>query len=213
VFVVVLVITLLSALGLFAMRSATFSNVTAGYSRQMTQTHYMTEYALTVMATDLGGPARQNYAELMRSGEHTAQCTGASTQANPTCFSVYYVDLEKRVFQRNGTGEGAAKDDLLAAAVGVGGGGAVEPGSLGPAGLEGDLRIELADIHEAMPPMSGMALTGPGAGTLGYYSVTMTATGTVRPATADRDECDPNAQAAAGVETSRAHVVVGPISR
>ena len=42
VFVVVLVLTLLSALGLFAVRSATSTNLSAGYSRQMTQTHYMT---------------------------------------------------------------------------------------------------------------------------------------------------------------------------
>jgi hypothetical protein len=205
VFVVVLVITLLSALGLFALRSATLTNLSAGYSRQMTQTHYMTEYSLTLMAGELGGPARQNYAEEMWSGHHTTECTGGTALHNSTCFPVYYADLEKRV-------QAATLDTnrkLLEPTTG-----SIyspTPGSLGPAELEGDLRIELADLHEAMPPIEGMDLTGHSASPR-YFSVTVSATGQVRPKTADPSQCTAAAWTAAGLESSRAHLVFGPLS-
>jgi hypothetical protein len=205
VFVVVLVITLLSALGLFAMRSATLTNLSAGYSRQMTQTHYMSEYAMSLITAELGGSARQNYADEMWSGNHSAKCVGGTTLKNPTCFPVFYTDIESRVQGYN------SANDLLEAA-GGGSPTSITPGSLGPAPLEGDFRAELADIHEAVPPIAGMDLTGSSASPR-YYSITMTVTSQVRPQTAaTRQECNAAARAAAGVEAARAHVVVGPLS-
>jgi hypothetical protein len=213
VFVVVLVVTLLSALGLFALRSATLTNLSAGYSRQMMQTHYMSEYAMTLMAAELGGPARQNYADEMWSGKHVAECVGGAgggALSNSTCYPVFYTDVESRVQGYNSDSE------LLDPAVEPGSGGALPtdgtPGSLGPAPLEGDFRAELTDIHESVPPIEGMDLTG-SSSTPRYYSVTMTVTSQVRPQTAaDRTTCDDVARAAAGVEAARAHVVVGPLS-
>ena len=199
VFVVVLVISLLSALGMFAVRSAMLTNLTAGYNRQMVQTHYMTEFALSLMASELGGTARQNYADEMWSGKYPTLCAGGSTLTNATCFPVYYSDLQGRVQTYT-----AANVLLIPAVAGT-------PGSLGPAALEGDLRVELTDIHEAMPPVRGMDLTGTSASPR-YYSVTLTATGQVRPQSADPAQCDASSRAAAGVEASRAHLVVGPLS-
>jgi hypothetical protein len=203
VFVVVLVITLLSALGLFALRSATLTNLSAGYSRQMTQTHYMTEYSLTLMAGELGGPARQNYADEMWSGRHSGECTGGASLNNSTCFPVYYPDLENRIKSYN------SANRLLVPTTGTTYN--PTPGSLGPSPLEGDLRIELADLHEAMPPIEGMDLTGHSASPR-YFSVTVSATGQVRPQTADPTQCTAAAWAAAGLESSRAHLVFGPLS-
>ena len=203
VFVVVLVITLLSALGLFALRSATLTNLSAGYARQMTQTHYMTEYSLTLMAGELGGPARQNYADEMWSGHHGTECTGGTSLNNSTCFTVYYPDLETRIKSYN-----AANQLLVPTSGSVY---SPTPGSLGPAALEGDLRIELADLHEANPPIEGMDLTGHSASPR-YFSITVSATGQVRPKTVDPTQCTAAAWAAAGLESSRAHLVFGPLS-
>ncbi len=46
VFVVVSVITLLTSVGLFAVRNSTLSNKASGYNRQLMQTHYVTDLAV-----------------------------------------------------------------------------------------------------------------------------------------------------------------------
>ena len=199
VFVVVLVITLVSALGLFAMRSATLATLASGYGRQMTQTHYVTELALGLTVTELGGDMRQAYAEQLWSGKYTSECAGAATLTNSTCFPLYYVDLEARVATHNSLAK------LLEPAVGA------TPGSLGPVPLEGDFRVEVSDIHEASPPMAGMDLTGMSASPR-YYAVTLTAAGQVRPQPEVANQLDAPASAAAGIEGARAHIVVGPLT-
>lgn len=199
VFIVVLVITLVSALGLFAMRSATLATLASGYSRQMNQTHYVTEMAMSLTVGELGGPGRQNYAEEMWSGQYASQCQGATTLTNSTCFPIYYADLEARAQSYN------SGTLLIEPASGT------TPGSLGPVALEGDFRLEASDIHEASPPIAGMDLTGMSASPR-YYSVTLTAAGQVRPKPAVANQLDAPAAAAAGIENSRAHIVVGPLS-
>jgi hypothetical protein len=200
VFVVVLVVTLLSALGLFAVRSATLTNLASGYNRQATQTHYMGEYALLLMAAELGGPARQNYAEEMWSGTHSDKCQASASLTNPTCFPVYYLDIETRVQSYEPTNE------LLIPTTADG----VTPGSLGPGHLEGDFRVELTDIHEG-GAAKGMALTG--AHTLPrFFWITVTATGQVRPESADPNQADIVSRGAAGIESSRARMLVGPLA-
>lgn len=201
VFVVVLVVTLLSALGLFAVRSASMTNVTSGYNRQMTQTHYLTDYAVLLMAAELGGEARQNYADEVKTGIHKDECDALSTVSLGTCFPVYYADLERRVQSYDSTNE------LL---IPMSGGGTV-PGSLGHADLEGDFRIEITDYQPAKPPIPGMSLTGL-APMPGYFNMTVTATGQVRPRAADPTKCDVVSRGAAGVESSRAHLIVGPLA-
>ncbi|MBW2529167.1 MAG: hypothetical protein JRI23_33635 [Deltaproteobacteria bacterium] len=193
VFVVVLIVTVLSALGLFAVRSAALANTTAGYSRQMTQSHYVTEYGVSLAAGELGGPARQNYAEEMRSGTHTG-CDSLSTVSNATCFQIHGLAFEKRI------------DSLQSGAV------LILADGLGLAANEGAMLVELTELRPR-PNMRGMALTGLGAEAMPrYHDVTVTATGQVRPQSTNPNQCDAISRQAAGVEMSRAHLIVGPLT-
>lgn len=196
VFVVVLVITLLSALGLFAVRSAVAANASAGNTRQMTQVHYVTEYAVHLAAGELGGDARQNYADEMRAGTHTGECTALSSVSNPTCFAIHLQNFDKRVQAYD-----AANQTFLA-------------DGLGQANNEAVVRVELTELRPKAD-VRGMALTGLQAeGMPRYFYVTVTASGQVRPQLSNPSDCNEVAAAhgSAGIETSRAHVVVGPLT-
>ncbi|WP_438028336.1 hypothetical protein [Sorangium sp. So ce233] len=53
VFIVVLVITMLTAIGLFAAHAATLSTIASGHARRMTQTHYLAEYAMQLALAEI----------------------------------------------------------------------------------------------------------------------------------------------------------------
>jgi len=55
VFVVVMVVTLLTAIGIFAVRSASLVNVASGHARQGMQTRLLAEYATRTGIVELGG--------------------------------------------------------------------------------------------------------------------------------------------------------------
>jgi hypothetical protein len=57
VFIVVMVLTLLTAVGIFAVRSASMADIAAGYDREAAQTSLIAQYATTTAATYLATPA------------------------------------------------------------------------------------------------------------------------------------------------------------
>ena len=57
VFIVVMVLTLLTAVGIFAVRSASLADLAAGYDREAAQASLVAQYATTTTATYLATPA------------------------------------------------------------------------------------------------------------------------------------------------------------
>ena len=58
VFVVVMVLSMLTAIGVFAIRAAAMANASSGYDRQNTQNHYVSEYGLYSAVTELSTGSR-----------------------------------------------------------------------------------------------------------------------------------------------------------
>lgn len=54
VFIVVMVITLLTAIGIFAARSISLTDVAAGFERESAQTAYLAQFAGNLVTTDIG---------------------------------------------------------------------------------------------------------------------------------------------------------------
>ena len=81
-FVVVLVLTLLTAVGLFAAQSATLVDQASGYSRQASQTSYLAEYGTLLATTELGSgaasAAKLSSISQFRLSSISAGCSGAS---------------------------------------------------------------------------------------------------------------------------------------
>lgn len=205
VLIVVLVITMLMGIGAFAARSAMLATSASGYERQMTQTHYLTEYAVLSTTSELSSDRREAYIKLMAQ-KPDPSCTSVKRLSNGTwvtnrtCYRFGYLDLQNILKLQPGNNE------LLLPPAGN------APGSLGPVRLDASFIVEMTDLGPATPPVAGTDLTSSGAASVQYVSVTLNATGQVRPYAVS-----PNVDVAAGrsasVELSRAHLVVGPLPK
>jgi hypothetical protein len=219
VLVVTLVITLLSALGLFAVRSATIATATSGHNRMLTQVHHMADYAI-VAALAYGGDGRaqaveakmKEYETRVAAGEKEIQGFGTmdTDGRQVTGMLLGYDDIEIAV-----QGANPSNKLLVPSVPGA-------PGSLGvnPSGgtgwgmtpLDADMRIELSDLTES-EPTAGQEVAGGLESTARWkwITITVSATGLVRPKQTVAETWDQKAATAAGAETARARVKMGPI--
>ena len=205
VFVVVLVITMLTTIGLFAARSASLSTLASGHSRQMTQTNYMTEYAMLSALSELSTERREGYIKSMTKDDFKDDCAtlvddtttvADESVSNHTCYMFSYGALE----------------DVLGMPI-VNPKTALVHGSLGPGDVEPDFVIEMTDLGPSLRPIPGMDLTSAGAAKLSYMEVTITAIGQVRPTPTNGDPStvDQVSAISASIAASRAHLIVGPL--
>jgi hypothetical protein len=176
VFVVVMVITLLLGIGVLAARSASLGTAASGNERQMTQTHYMSEYAMLLVVANLastsGGVNSKAASYIHMAKDPTSgdwgKCIGQTNQAipaanlpRPTCYRMASTETEAEM---------APADHV------------VNPYGLGSPTIEGFFWVEITDV-------SGPAALQPGAQAqtavaqnngLVIYDVTATTIGQVR---------------------------------
>jgi hypothetical protein len=202
VFVVVMVLTMLTAIGVFAMRASSMANLASGYERQNTQNHYVGEYGLLSAVTELSTTKRSAYVQKM--GKGTETCAAAKGVTNlgtgVPCYHLYANDVAKAVTS-NFSGR-------MLFEPASGSGSALVPGSLGPVPLDGDFVVEMTDPGPVGLPVAGTDVGG-SAAKFRYLQVTLTSVGQVRPA-GDPASCTAGA-VVAGNETGRAFVVIGPL--
>jgi hypothetical protein len=196
--IVFLVITMLMGIGMFAARSTTLSTSIAGSSRQLTQTRYITEYAIQNAAAALARDPKR-YVDQMT--KYTAiagdpKCFGFAAAPNSTCFPLGFKQLETE----------AGVPLVVPADVPN-----KIPGGLGPASVEADFNIDITDLAPASPPIAGESLNADSPVKVGYLSLTLTATGQLRPASSVAN-FQKTIAVSASVTTWRSHVVVGPMT-
>lgn len=208
VFVVVLVISLLTALGVFAVKSSTLSNKASGYNRQLVQTHYITDLGVVTTAADLKLSLHETYYLLRNrvpvAANGDALCEASADQEFPQCVLMSYEDLDALAST-------SASATLLEPYVA-----GTAHGSLGPADLEPDIRVEITDPYDAEVP-SGFQMAGGSEDTQAqrFAVITLSVTGLVMPppdagAPVD-DRFDLQSASAAGIERQRARIRMGPI--
>jgi len=207
VFIVIMVISLLTAIGIFAARSASLVDTAAGYERQMLQTEYVAQYGTLTTAAELGSGSAKAYVDQMSTGEDDCRATSKlpppEAGAPVPCYKLFMSELAARVNQ-NSTGkvsklfEPAAEDDD----------GATQPGSLGGTPLDGNFVVEMTDPGPVEKPIPGEAAGG-SPRFLNYLKVTLSGYGQVRSATGD-NVCDEGSSTTAAVQAVRAHALIGP---
>lgn len=204
VFVVVMVITLLLGIGVLAARSATIGTTASGNERQMTQTHYMAEYAMLLAVAKLSpDPTGQSspssyitHASDSTFGDYglcMAQKNAAVPAANlprPTCYRMGFNEIETQMSP--------------------GGQHVLNPYGLGSPSIEGYFWVELTDVSGPAAPQAGM-LANAGAQSPQFYDVTATAIAQVRTKNTGGAALDPSATGTQSTELSRAYLRVGPI--
>jgi hypothetical protein len=208
VFIVVMVITLLTAIGVFAARSASLVDMATGYDRQATQARLVSEYAGRLTASELGTGSARAYLDRFTAGidrcASNMNVTLTRTGSPIPCKVLSADDLTTLVQQRF-TGQ-----TLFGAQSTTAG------GSLGPqlatatsTGSEGIVRVEIIDAFSGE--------TAPGSPANGGFmdvQFTLTAYAQVRNATGSTAWCGSSASStSASVQSLRAHVTVPNVAR
>jgi hypothetical protein len=193
IFIVVMVLTMLSAIGVFAMKAASLATQSSGYDRQSTQNHLAAEYGMLAATTELGSSRSKGHVDRLLSGTDTCAANrNVVVDAGVlACYHLYAKDIQQ---------------NIAVPLFDPAGGEPIVPGSLGPKMLDGDFDVEITD-----PGPVGVLVPGDDLGKTKsrYMEVTLTATGQVRPI-ADGGSLNPASCAAAGNETGRAFIVIGP---
>ena len=137
-FVVVMVIMLLTAVGLFAARSTSLVDAATGYGRQAAQTVALADYGTRIVASELGNGRAALVFQIM--DQRNQYCPSYASAGQP-CYAYDYSQLDSRV-EQNTNGTDIIQYPSL-----------TQEGSLGPpfadststAGVEGVLTVELYD--------------------------------------------------------------------
>jgi hypothetical protein len=91
VFIVVMVLTLLTAVGVFAVRSASLADVAAGYDREASQASLIAQYATVAGAAYLASPAGNTIVTNIHTPSPYCQSNMGVTKA---CFKLYSAPIE-----------------------------------------------------------------------------------------------------------------------
>jgi hypothetical protein len=189
VLIVVLLIASLAAISGFAVSAATLSTAASGHTRQAAQVHYLTDYALQAVFTELSSPRGPAYLEVARASPSDG-CAGADPALPSSCFVFSREQLELL----GGPLVAPASPPL--------------PGSLGWSPVDWGVRVELTDPMEAMPLPPGYDETSSRAVAVRPVMVTLQATGRIWAAVPGGEDIDTAAQARLS-----AHVVVRNVPR
>ncbi len=219
VFVVVLAITLLTAVGVFALRSASLVDQAAGYDRQSSQTMYLSEYAGRAVAAEVGDGAARTYIDKVATGTDTCHVNKLldpnALDPNITylpCYKLFLNEIGNRV-DAHFSGNKLLSDQSTGTAGSLGPKldltGAIQP-------MEGVFVVEMTDPAESTPtPGSAVGSNNP-ANTFRDVQLTFTAFAQVRPfdATPDDPWCASNSlSTSASVTSLRAHVTLRNVPR
>lgn len=203
-FIVLMVVTLLTAVGLFAMRAASLSNQAAGYNRQGVQTLYLAEFAARSVASELVGKEQHYFDRIVRG----STAGGDDCRANrnlaslveperPPCAKLLSADVWNRANAAFPGNVGTADaPDLL--------------GALGSSDLEGAFVVEMTDLSRVGVPIAGEDTAPDG---FKHMQVLLTATAQVRPLppAGSESECVDALSVTSSLQTLRARVTFGPV--
>jgi len=189
VVVVVMVTTLITAIGIFAVRNVSQIDQAVGYSRQSAQTNALAELGTTAAVTQVGSMGSY-YSDQMSMG---LKCLANGPYVSATSSSCFH--LNQGDFDAVTTGHSG--ETLLEPAVQ-----GTETGSFGPlANTTGLVRVEMTEKHATNTPIPGSSGTA--------FDVTLTTTASVSPITGGADPCLGVATMAVK-KVMRAHVILPP---
>jgi hypothetical protein len=195
IFVVISVVTVLTAIGMFAAHNAGLNQRLSGYARQATQSEYVADYGTMAVVNEMSTGAAPAYMQLVASSNEVCRANQytPSQGVGMPCYRLTRRDLEQNL--KNETG--------------------VEISLFSPSGLSSstdevaaDFVVEMTDPGPAGAPVAGMDQTGIGP-RFRYMQLTFSGTGQVRPASS---EMSPESIAKmSAVRANRAIVQVGPL--
>ncbi|HVU01757.1 MAG TPA: hypothetical protein VHE30_08395 [Polyangiaceae bacterium] len=196
-FIVVLVIVLLTAIGVFAAHGASLAQAASGYSRRSAAAFYVGEFAMNVVTSQMAGKESENL-QAAFTGQNDCRATAGvrALLGNPAaivpCLSIDYAQVKALM-------NPALVSDTDGAVFGA----LSRPDAPAEQIIRGGFRVEMTDIGPA-PALEGMAQNGTAAMTVWQSAFTVTAR--LVPTTAGGD-CSLDATRASETQSLRGSVV------
>ena len=197
-FIVVLVIVLLTAVGVFAVHATSMAQAASGYSRRAAAAFYLGEFAMNLVASDLAGKESE-YLQLAWTGNNDCRATAAlkpllTTGAIISCRAIESSQMK------------LLTDNSLIATDPDGPvfGALSRPDRPDDQAIQGSFRLEMTDVGPAPNPQAGMAMNGSSPANI--WQTAFTSTARIVPTTAGGD-CSPDATRASETQSLRGYVV------
>lgn len=197
IFIVVMVITMLTAIGAFSVRAASLSQLASGYVRQGTQNQHTSEYGLLAVVTEMNSVRKDLYRNRMLS-QPDPFCYATRHAANKACYKFQGQDIQVNVTAPLFEYATAGED------------GTVVPGSLGPLPMMPLFAVEMFDPGPVSRPTPGSDVGGTSGTKTRYEQVTLLSTGRVQTGVTTLGTCSD--EAVAGTATTKAFLIIGPIT-
>lgn len=203
-FVVSMMISVLAAVGAFALAAAATEVKTSGNERQNTQTHYLSQYGIVAFARESEQGKVQAHISLMKAKPDTCLSLPIPQASYLLNMSGRESDLAKACHRFSGAelqsvGGWASPTPTVPYAGGTPYATGIAPGSLGPIPSNPAFFVEVTDVSQRSAP-------GYSSGTCGFAVLTGTSYGVTQPLVAGNV-----AYGSEGVEMQRARFVAGPI--
>ena len=194
-FIVVLIIVLLTALGAFAAHVTSLTQTAAGYSRRAASTLYLSEFGLNVVSTDMAGKEgdydTKATSKLLDCRANIGLPTGVTSSCLPIEFSYIKANMldSAIVTDADGTVFGALS----------------RPDRPADQTIRGTLRVEMTDVGDAPDALAGAAMNGPGS--IRVKRAALTTTSVLMPTVAIPGDCSQDVTRASQTQTVRGWVV------
>jgi hypothetical protein len=196
-FVVVLVITMLTGIGLYTVHSAALLARASGNERQATQTEYLAQLGTYAALSQLSIAPSAYIPQALSGTDDCRMNLGLDTTTfqSPPCL-----ELSSSSYTLQ-TGHSMFDTDTF--------GTALDPKKTTPTPLVGGRFLtEVTDVSLTIGPVTGMDAVSRNA--FHYYEAKLTTIAVVQPAAAGA-ACVENVMQVAGQHMTRAHVLVGPV--
>ncbi|HEX2876053.1 MAG TPA: hypothetical protein VHP33_32605 [Polyangiaceae bacterium] len=195
VLVVVMVTTLITAIGIFAVRNISQIDMAVGFSRQSAQATALAELGTTAAMAQINSKGA-DYPNRMSSD---FKCFANARYTTRPCYHFSRAYLESETAANNG-------ETLLEPAVP-----GTETGSFGvSANADGALKVEMTERHPTNAPIAGTDLTNTSGTAQTPQDVTLTTFALVGPRTGAADPCANGVSTMAVKKVVRAHIIVPP---
>lgn len=181
-----MITTLITAIGVFAVRNISMVDQAVGYGRQSGQTIALAELGTTAALAQIG-PKKEYYVNHAQTG---FTCDANVGLTDRSCYPLSQQEIEQ-------TTTGSQGETLLEPSVS-----GSETGSFGPlANLTGLVDVELTDVHKASKYVEGQPLDQT------PYDVTLTTTARVIPTPATAAPCGAGISNSTVKKRMRAHAI------
>jgi hypothetical protein len=199
VFVVLMAISLLTAVGMYSMRAASLTNLALGYNRQSTQAGYIAEFAARSVAAEFAGN-EQHYYQYIATGTDDCRANReykALTGARGTCYKLQSSEMQGRFAAHFSSSVTLNNAPFLL-------------GTLSDSGVQGAFVVEFTDLARAGTPIAGEDV---GADHFKHMQVLLTATAQVRPdfAGVEQSVCNDAISITSGLSNLKAQLTFGPV--